>query len=217
MKKYEVILFDLDGTLTDPKEGITKSVQYALKKMGIIEENRDNLVKFIGPPLVESFQEYYDMDEGDTWAAIKAYREYFADKGILDNQVFTGIPELLASLNNKGHELGVATSKPTIYSEKILEHFRLDNYFKVIVGSNLDGSRVAKNEIIEAALEALRVKQLDKVVMVGDRKHDIMGANKNNIDSIGVLFGYGSKAEFQEAGATYIVNTVEELGALLGV
>lgn len=217
MKHYETILFDLDGTLTDPKEGITKSVQYALKKMGIIEENREKLIKFIGPPLVESFQKYYNFEMDEVLEAIKAYREYFADKGIFDNQIFPGIPELLASLKDKGHRLGVATSKPTIYSEMILEHFNIDEYFDIVVGSNLDGTRVAKNEIIAVALQGLGIDNPDKVVMIGDRKHDIIGAKAHNIDSIGVLFGYGTKEELEEAGATYTVDSVVSLAELLGV
>ena len=214
MKDYNVILFDLDGTLTDPKGGITKSVQYALRKMGIIEENLDDLLKFIGPPLTESFRDYYGMDESDTWEAIKFYREYFTDKGMLDNEIFPGIPELLSNLRSRGHNLGVATSKPTVYSEVILKHFEIDNYFSVVIGSNLDGTRMIKSEIIEFALKTLQVPELEKVIMIGDRKHDIIGAKQNNIDSIGVVFGYGSREELERAGATYLANTVGELAGL---
>lgn len=217
MKDYDVVLFDLDGTLTDPKEGITKSVQYALRKMGIIEENRDNLIKFIGPPLIESFRDYYGMDESDTWEAIKFYREYFTDKGMLDNEIFPGIPELLSNLRNRGYNIGVATSKPTVYSEIILKHFKIDNYFSVVIGSNLDGTRMIKSEIIEFALKTLQVPELEKVIMIGDRKHDIIGAKQNNIDSIGVVFGYGSREELERAGATYLANTVGELAGLFKV
>lgn len=217
MKQYEIILFDLDGTLTDPKEGITKSIQYALGKMGIIEENRDELIKFIGPPLVESFKTYYNFDMDRVLEAIKAYREYYAEKGILDNQVFPGIPELLAGLKDKGHTLGVATSKPTVYSEIILKHFDIFKYFDIVVGSNLDGTRVAKNEVIEVAIQGLDIDSPDKVVMIGDRKHDIIGAKMHNIDSIGVLFGYGTREELEGAGATYTVDSVVELAELLGV
>ncbi|HZK44000.1 MAG TPA: HAD family hydrolase [Syntrophomonadaceae bacterium] len=217
MKKYNVVLFDLDGTLTNPKEGITKSVQYALNKMGIVEENRDELTKFIGPPLVESFQRYYDMPEPKAWEAIKAYREYFVDKGMLDNQVYLEIPELLQVLTSKGCKLAVATTKPTIYAEQTLEHFGLASYFSIIIGSNLDGSRVDKKEIIQVIIESLGVNKLDDMVMIGDRKHDIIGAKQHNIDSIGVLYGFGSKDELEEAGATYIVPSVEELASLLGV
>lgn len=217
MKDYDVVLFDLDGTLTDPKEGITKSVQYALRKMGIIEENRDNLIKFIGPPLIESFRDYYGMDESDTWEAIKFYREYFTDKGMLDNEIFPGIPELLSNLRNRGYNIGVATSKPTVYSEIILKHFKIDNYFSVVIGSNLDGTRMIKSEIIEFALKTLQVPELEKVIMIGDRKHDIIGAKQNNIDSIGVVFGYGSREELETAGATYLANTVGELAGLFKV
>ncbi len=217
MKDYNVILFDLDGTLTDPKGGITKSVQYALRKMGIIEENLDDLLKFIGPPLTESFRDYYGMDESDTWEAIKFYREYFTDKGMLDNEIFPGIPELLSNLRSRGHNLGVATSKPTVYSEVILKHFEIDNYFSVVIGSNLDGTRMIKSEIIEFALKTLQVPELEKVIMIGDRKHDIIGAKQNNIDSIGVVFGYGSREELERAGATYLANTVGELAGLFKV
>lgn len=217
MKDYNVILFDLDGTLTDPKGGITKSVQYALRKMRIIEENLDDLLKFIGPPLTESFRDYYGMDESDTWEAIKFYREYFTDKGMLDNEIFPGIPELLSSLRSRGHSLGVATSKPTVYSEVILKHFEIDKYFDVVIGSNLDGTRMVKKEIIEDALKSLQVPELDKVLMIGDRKHDIIGAQKNKIDSVGVVFGYGSREELEAAGATYLAETVEELAELFRV
>lgn len=215
MTNYKIMLFDLDGTLTDPKSGITRSVQYALKKMGILENDLNNLTKFIGPPLVESFQAYYEMDYEMAWQAVEYYREYFAEKGIFDNYVYPGIPELLQRLKEKKKVLGIATSKPTVFSEQILEYFKLDRYFSLVVGSNLDGSRVDKKDIIKAALESLPVKDYREAIMVGDRRHDIIGARENGIDSIGVMYGYGSRDEFEKSQATYIVETVAELEKLL--
>lgn len=213
--KYHYILFDLDGTLTDPKEGITKSVRHALNKNNIEVESLDDLIKFIGPPLQESFKEFYSFDEEKANQAIVYYREYFKDKGIFENAVFEGIPELLSELKNKGFIIAIATSKPTVFAERIVEHFDLKKYFNLVVGSNLDGTRSNKAEVISHTLEQLEVHNLKDVVMIGDRMHDIIGANKNNIDSIGVLYGYGDKEEFEKSGATYVVNSVSELHKFL--
>lgn len=211
MARYKFVLFDLDGTLTDPKLGITKSVQYALNKMGIKENDLDKLIKFIGPPLAHSFQEFYGFDERKAWQAVEFYREYFAVKGIFENKVYEGIPELLEELYDRGLVLAVATSKPTVFAEKILNHFKLEKYFTAVVGSNLDGSRVDKGEVIEETLHILGIDDLGKAVMVGDRKHDIIGAKRNNVSAVAVGYGYGSKEEFEQAGADYVVWTVEEL------
>lgn len=213
--KYNVILFDLDGTLTDPKIGITKSVQYALVKFGIEEPDLDKLIPFIGPPLVESFQEFYSLNEEQAQAAVRYYREYFAKTGMYENAVYPGIIELLAELKSAGKELIVATSKPTVFSEQIIEHFGLTQFFKAIVGSNLDGSRIHKDEVIAFALQDLTGTIYDSVIMVGDRKHDIIGAQKNGIASIGVTYGYGTQEELTQAKPVYSAATVEELGKLL--
>lgn len=208
---YKYILFDLDGTLTDPKEGITKSVKYALNKYDIEVESLDNLIKFIGPPLKESFIEFYSFDEERAVNAIEYYREYFKDRGIFENGVYEGIPELLRELKNRGLIIAIATSKPTVFAERIVEHFGLKEYFNIIVGSNLDGTRTSKREVISYVLEQLNINNLEETVMIGDRKHDVIGAQKNNIDSIGVLYGYGDLKEFQEVAPTYIVDSVNDL------
>lgn len=211
---HKYILFDLDGTLTDPKEGITKSVAYSLKKMRNIEVDVEELTKFIGPPLMDSYSEYYGFTEEESRKAIEYYREYFKDKGIYENIIYDGIKELLEKLKNKGKVLVVATSKPTVFAEVIIRHFDLEGYFTFIVGSNLDGSRTRKSEVIEAALKKLGINDLADVVMIGDRKHDIMGAKEVNVDSIGVVYGYGSFDELKKAGADHVVNSVNELSML---
>lgn len=215
MKKYKIILFDLDGTLSDPKVGITKSVQYALWKMGIVEPDIDKLECFIGPPLQVSFTEYYGFDEVQTQKAIDFFRERFTEKGMFENELYPEIPSLLKSLKERQYTLAVATSKPTIFSEQILKHFGIDHYFELIVGSNLDGTRTAKTEIIQYIIDHFKEHQLDDFIMIGDRKHDIIGANNTGIDSIGVMYGYGSLEELSNANATYIVKSVGELEDIL--
>lgn len=212
---YQVILFDLDGTLTDPKMGITKSVQYALAKFGINEPDLDKLIPFIGPPLVESFQEFYSLTNEQAITAVGYYREYFTKAGMYENAVYPGIKEMLTKLAEAKKQLIIATSKPTVFSEQIIAHFGMSKYFSLIVGSNLDGSRINKTEIIEYILATLPEVGRQSVVMVGDRKHDIIGANNNQIDSIGVSYGYGGHAELQQANPTYIVSTVSDLEKFL--
>jgi len=214
MKKYTNILFDLDGTLTDPKVGITKSVAYALKSFGIVVEDTDSLCKFIGPPLRVSFREYYGFSEDDCNKAVEKYREYFRETGIFENRVYPGIEDLLKNLKQSGKRLFVATSKPTVFAVKILEHFDLIRYFDDVAGSELDGSRDSKGDVIRFALQKNGLTDLTNMVMVGDREHDVIGAKENNIDVIGVLYGYGSRTELEKAGADYIAETVEDLYAL---
>jgi len=215
MKKYSTILFDLDGTLTDPKVGITKSVAYALKSFGIEVEELDSLCKFIGPPLKVSFKKYYGFSEQDCIKAIEKYREYFRETGMFENKVYPGIEKLLENLRQNGRKLFVATSKPTVFAIRILEHFNLLRYFDYVAGSELDGSRDSKSDVIKFVLQQNSVTNLTNVVMIGDREHDVIGAKENNIDVIGVLYGYGDREELEKSGATYIVETIEELGKLL--
>ncbi|RJE90267.1 HAD family hydrolase [Paenibacillus sp. 1011MAR3C5] len=212
--KYSTILFDLDGTLTDPKIGITKSVQYALAKYGIHEDNLDKLEPFIGPPLVQSFMEFYSFTELEAKQAVDYYREYFSETGIFENERYEGIIELLDVLVRDGRTLIVATSKPTIYAKQIADHFELSPYFDLVCGSNLDGTMTAKGEIIQSIMNE---KKLDRrqVVMVGDRKHDIIGAQLNKIDSIGVGYGYGLEEELRGIGPTFYVESVIQLHKLL--
>jgi phosphoglycolate phosphatase len=216
MNSYEVILFDLDGTLTDPKVGITKSIQYALRKYDIHVEDLDTLIPFIGPPLADSFQEYYGFSREEALRAIEYYREYFSVTGLYENAVYPGIPQLLEALAAKNKQLIVATSKPTVFSEKILDHFNLSKYFSLVVGSNLDGSRVVKTEIIEHIItEIACCEKRERLLMIGDRKHDIIGAQNAKVASIGVAYGYGSEEELQAANPTCIARTVEELKKIL--
>lgn len=212
---YQTILFDLDGTLTDPGEGITNSVAYALEKFDIKNEDRTSLYKFIGPPLKDSFMEFYGFSEEDALKAIAYYRERFREKGMFENMVYDGIVELLSKLKHAGKKLIVATSKPEEFTLTILKHFDLLQYFDFVAGATMDGSRSEKEEIIHYALEHCQIENLDETVMVGDRKFDILGAKTNGIDSIGVLFGYGSLEELEIAGATYIADSPEELGKLI--
>lgn len=214
-KNYKYILFDLDGTLTDPKIGITKSVSYALVKMGIESPSLDELTKFIGPPLMVSFKEYYGMSEQEVDKAIEFFREYFKVNGMFENEVYEGIKDLLKELKKMKKTLLVATSKPTVFAIKIMEHFEIDTYFDLIVGSNLDGTRANKWEVIEEVISKYPEISSENAVMIGDRKHDIIGAIKVGLDSIGVEYGYGSYEELIDAGATYVVKDVLKLKSLL--
>ena len=211
MKKYDVILFDLDGTLTDSSPGIINSIVYALKKYNIRVENTDDLRRFLGPPLHESFRDFYGFDEEKAMEAVGFYREYFSTKGLLENEVYPGIRELLSDLQENGKRLILATSKPKPFTDRIMEHFDLAKYFEFIAGSNMDGTRSKKAEVIAYALESCNITDKSNVVMVGDREHDIIGAKKVGIDSVGVEYGYGDYDELSDAGATYIVKTVEGL------
>lgn len=211
MGKYDYILFDLDGTLTDPGLGITNSVVHALKKYGIEVEDRTSLYKFIGPPLIDSFEKYFGFSHEEAVKSVDYYREYYKDKGIYENKVYDGIENLLEMLCDKGKKIILATSKPELFAREILRHFGLDKYFLFAAGSTMSETRTNKAEVIEYALSECGITDKSAVVMVGDREHDIIGANKNGIDSIGVLFGYGSREELETAGATYIAETVEDI------
>lgn len=214
-KDHQYLLLDLDGTITDPMIGITRSVQYALSFFGIKIINLEELCPFIGPPLIDSFKEFYHFTNEQAQIALKKYREYFADKGIFENNVYDGIEDFLQSQINQGKELMIATSKPEPFAKQILEHFKLDHYFSFIGGATLDGTRSTKTDVIKYVLESNQITDLSSVIMIGDRKHDIIGARNNGIASIGVLYGYGNKAELENAGADYIVADINELTRLL--
>lgn len=208
---YQYILFDLDGTLTDPGAGITNSVAYALKKYNIIVEDKTELYKFIGPPLQESFQKFYGFSEDQSLEAVEYYREYFKVTGIYENEVYSGIEEMLLSLKKAGKHILLATSKPEEFAKRILEHFQLDKYFDYVAGAAMDGTRSRKGEIIQYAIDHYPIEKPSEAVMVGDREHDIIGACQTGIDSVGVLYGYGDYEELRKAGATYIANGVWEI------
>lgn len=216
MKKY--LLFDLDGTLTDPKIGITTCVQYALHSFGIEEPDLDKLEPFIGPPLRDSFMEFYGFTAKQAEEAVAKYRERFQDTGLFENEVYTGIPKMLRELQAKGYFLAVASSKPQVYVERILEHFDLKKYFVVVVGSELDGRRETKDQVVQETLRQLFGESpVDpaQVYMIGDRKFDVEGARALGVESVGVTYGYGSKEELKEAKADYIVQSVDELEKFL--
>ena len=207
MIKY--LLFDLDGTITDPKEGITKCVQYALSKFDI-EEDCDNLLSFIGPPLTDSFMDFYGFDKQKAELAIKYYRERYAKVGLFENSAIEGIYEVLEQLKKCGYTLAVATSKPTCFAISICEKYGFSEYFDIIMGSELDGTRTKKSEIIYEVLKQLNAKP-EEAIMIGDRKYDIIGAKEVGIASIGVRFGYAEDGELEKAGADFIVGTPNEL------
>ncbi len=207
---YNTVLFDLDGTLTNPGRGITNSVAYALNKFGIETEDKKELYKFIGPPLLDSFMKYYGFSEEEAETAIAYYREYFRDTGIFENEVYDGIPELLEEIRNSGRKIILATSKPEEFAKRILVHFGLDKYFDFAAGATMDSSRNKKGDVIAYALKESGCSS-ENAVMVGDRLHDILGAKENGLDSIGVLFGYGSREELENAGADYIAGTVKDI------
>ena len=211
------IFFDLDGTLTDPAQGITNSFIHALKYFGRELPSYEELCNLIGPPLPYSFETILGFPKEKVMEAVAKYREYFATKGLYENSVYPGIPELLQTLKEKGKHLVVATSKPEEYSIKIIDHFGLSKYFDFVCGSLMDESRSKKAEVIAYALERCGLSDSDKelVLMVGDRHHDIEGAQQNGLKSCGVLFGYGSRTELEDAGADYIAEDINELSEVI--
>ena len=215
MHRKQVYLFDLDGTLTEPGEGITNSVMYALDKFGIHETHRQSLYRFIGPPLLDSFMQFYGMPQEQAEQAVAAYREYFSVKGLFENRVYDGIPTLLQALRDEGKTLALATSKPEVFTLRILDRFDLTRYFHYIGAASLDSSRSQKADVIRHTLQLCGQPAPDTVVMIGDRWHDIHGACENGIQSVGVLYGYGDRPELEKAGADAITESVEHLKEIL--
>ena len=215
LSEASAVLFDLDGTLTDPKEGITKSVAYALGKYGVAVGDRRTLYRFIGPPLAESFERFYGFSPAQAKEAVAYYREYFQDKGIFENAVYSGVRALLAALRRAGKTLVMATSKPEVYAERIAVHFGIDRYFDCIAGSRLDGARVRKDEVIAYALDKAGLRGARGAVMVGDREHDVFGAHANGLPAAGVLYGFGGLEELAAAGADWTAESIRALRGLL--
>lgn len=207
------VLFDLDGTLTEPFDGITNAVVYALDKFGIDVADRRSLAVFIGPPLFESFSVYYGLSDADAERAVSYYREYYADKGIYENKLYDGIESTLQELRSRGKRLIVATSKPEVFSVKIIERFGLDKYFDFTAGASLDKSRIEKADVIEYALRRGALAA-ERSVMIGDRKHDVLGAKAHGLKSVGVLYGYGDREELTAAGADFIVDKPSDIALL---
>ncbi len=214
---YQTILFDLDGTLTDPKEGITKCVQYALDHFNIKEEDPNKLLRFIGPPLLESFTTYYHLTEEEAHIGIKRYRERFSEKGIYENGVYEGVEDLLKALKQAGKRIVLATSKPEVFAIRILEHYGLKPYFDEIAGGDLAGKIRHKHEVIQEIFSRLNIQEADKadLIMVGDRKYDVLGAKECGLKCIGLRMGYAEENELEEAGADLIVADIAALKAVL--
>ncbi|WP_208028161.1 HAD-IA family hydrolase [Rhabdothermincola sediminis] len=213
--RYHTVLFDLDGTLTDPREGLLNGLERALATIGMTVEDRDSLDILIGPPAHDGFARYLGLTEPSLSVAVAAYREYVAERGAFENRVIDGVPELLAELTGAGASLAVATSKPTPTAMTVLDHFGLTSWFAFVAGADYTGDRQTKRDVIEHALRELRVRSPEGVVMVGDREHDVIAARHLGVASIGVLWGYGPRSELEDAGADHVVETVAELRELL--
>lgn len=215
--RYSNIIFDLDGTITEPVEGITNALIYALDKFNIQVDDRNSLNRFIGPPLRESFKEFYGFDNDMSEKAVGFYRDYYSDRGIIENDIMPGMDESLSILKKEGLKLYIATSKPEIYAKKILDNLGLLQYFDMVAGSLLDGSRDKKEMVLEYLLGHICKDHMERsrCIMIGDRRFDIEGAIKCNIHHMGVTFGYGERKELEAAGAMYIVDSAEEMTRII--
>ncbi len=214
MKGYNTVLFDLDGTLTDPGVGITKSVEYALNRYGISVPDRAQLYPFIGPPLVDSFMKYYGFSKEKALEAVEVYREYFRVTGLFENEVYPGVPEMLEALKGRGKTLLIASSKPEVFVMRILEHFDLLQYFDFAGGALMDETRSTKTEVLSYVLTEAKVVP-NSAILVGDRKFDVNGAHALGLDAMGVLYGYGSEEELTAARPEYLVKHPREIAEIL--
>ncbi len=214
---WKYIFFDLDGTITDSSEGILNCIEYSLVSMGHVVPVREELFKFIGPPLINGFQEITGLSYEEAVEATAIYREKYSVTGLFENIPYNGIEDMLKKLKENGKIITIATSKPEEYAIRILEHFKLAGYFNEITGSTLDGSRNSKHAVIEKCFFRLGLSSSDKsnIIMIGDREHDIIAARQCGIASAGVYYGFADKGELEDAGADYILNTVQEVTALL--
>ena len=210
---YDLILFDLDGTLVNSEEGITKTVQYALLSYGINEDNLDNLRRFIGPPLVDGFMDFYGMSKEDALGALEKYRERYRKVGVYENEIFPDVKTVLEELKKNGKKVALATSKPHIFAREVLKSFDLTQYFDIIVGAEFDGTRNDKADVIEEVLK--QAGEYKNPIMIGDRKHDVEGAKKNGLACIGVSFGFAPEGELEECGAIAIADDMNNLLEML--
>ena len=215
---YSHIIFDLDGTITEPEKGITNGLRYALDRLGYEIKSHEELYKFIGPPLSESFRDFCGFSEEKTGEAIALYREYYSDRGILENDLMPGVRDALDVMYKQGKHLYIATSKPYPFTVKILEHLDIKDYFEYVSGASMDGKTGTKIEVLEQLIQNTNLSEHisnGEVIMVGDRKFDINGAKHFGIAGMGVMFGYGSREEFEAADADYIVNNSQEMLAVI--
>lgn len=215
--RYTTALFDLDGTITDSGPGIINAIRYAVRRKGLTEPSEEVLRSFIGPPLMEQFQKVFSLTREEGAAMVAAYREYYGDRGIFENRVYEGVPEMLMRIRRAGIRVLMATSKPELYARRIAEHFGFDRHFDFIGGACMDGTRTVKSEVIEYVLETCGIsrEERERTVMVGDRSHDIIGAGKAGLHSLGVLYGYGSREELERAGAEGIAAQPSDVADLL--
>jgi len=212
---FNYIIFDLDGTLTDPSEGIINSIIYALEKMNIDFKDRESLKKFIGPPLHESFMKYFDMNKEKAFLAVKYYREYFSERGIYENKIYPGVKELLRELKNKNKFLILCTSKPTVYAEKILKYFGIYEYFDFIKGSNLDGTFTSKEELLKFILEKFKGINRKEFIFIGDHELDVKAARKSGIKVIAVTYGFGNSEKIKELKPDFIADSAEDIERII--
>lgn len=208
---FNYLLFDLDGTLTNPYEGISKSIQYALKSFGIEENNPEVFRRFIGPPLVDSFRDIYGFSGEQAKQAVYKYRERYHEKGVYENKLIDGVPETLKALKEAGKGIYLATSKPLVMAEIVLEQFNLTGYFDFLGGADLNFGRDEKYKVIQWVFESCNITDLSQAVIIGDRKYDVLGGREVGIKSIGVLCGYGTRQEFIDCKADYIVEKFPDI------
>jgi len=212
---YKYIFFDLDGTIVNSEPGIVNAVTYSLNKFGIINPEYSTVRKFIGPPLRDSYMNYYGLTKEQADQGVVYYREYYSVKGIFEADVYSGIEDLLKYLKNNDYSIILATSKPDEFAKKVLEHFGLLKYFDFIGAATMSEARTTKSEVLQYILEENNITDNSSILMIGDRKFDILGAKEFNIDSVGVLYGFGDRLEFEETGATYIVDNPMDVVAIL--
>ncbi|HJC90846.1 MAG TPA: HAD-IA family hydrolase [Candidatus Mediterraneibacter excrementigallinarum] len=211
MKKYQNILFDMDGTLIDSQNGIMESIIHTLKILEINEADMDKLRSFIGPPLKKAFVDAYNMSENDADNAVEIFREYYKEKGIYNVELYTGIESMLNTLKESGYHLFIATSKPTDFTEKIVSYLNIDQYFRGIAGSNLDNTRSKKSEVIQYLLDTYQMDNKDEILMIGDKSQDIRGACQCGISAVAVSYGYGTENELLQSKPLYIADSPEDL------
>lgn len=210
---FDTLLFDLDGTLTDSTEGIVRCLEYALERMGFDIPEDTN--KFLGPPLYRSFAEFCGMNEEQVNEAVRIFRERYSTMGLFENRVYEGVPEMLKRLRDGGKRIMVATSKPEVYAVRIFDRFGLSQFFEIVGGANINGTRNNKDEVIEYVLEKAGISDRSSVLMIGDRRQDVIGAHKTGLKCMGILWGFGSIEELTEAGADFIAETPEKAADML--
>ena len=213
---FKYILFDLDGTLTDSSKGIINCVKYAMDAAGVTIENDDDLFEFIGPPLTDGFMTILGMNREEAERATTKFRERYNVTGLFENEPYEGIKEVLETLSERGFVLAVATSKPEVFAKQILEHFDLASYFEFVGGADLEETRVGKGDVIQYVLDTCGLSdKKEKILMIGDREHDVLGAREQGLECVGVLFGYGDRKEMEDCHAAYIAESINELRKML--